>query len=161
MTIDRRSMLVAVGCWALALMAPSSVAHADGTELAIVMAEDSSVTGLTFHELKQLYMGQRLKTPKGEWMVPLNRRNEDPERVGFDDSVLGMNPEIVRQYWIDRKIRGQSGPPKTINSGAMVLKLVNKVPGAIGYVRASEASGVRVLKIDGKRPGEPGYGIHM
>src|SRR5690606_23092438 len=101
--------------------------------LAIVMAEDSSVTGLTFHELKQLYMGQRLKTPKGEWMVPLNRRNEDPERVGFDDSVLGMNPEIVRQYWIDRKIRGQSGPPKTINSGALVLKLVNKVPGAIGY----------------------------
>lgn len=161
MTIDRRSMLVAVGCWALALMAPSSVAHADGTELAIVMAEDSSVTGLTFHELKQLYTGQRLKTPKGEWMVPLNRRNEDPERVGFDDSVLGMNPEIVRQYWIDRKIRGQSGPPKTINSGALVLKLVNKVPGAIGYVRASEASGVRVLKIDGKRPGEPGYGIHM
>jgi hypothetical protein len=161
MTINRRTMTFALGCWVVALLAPSTVAHADGNELAVVMAENSSVTGMTFHELKQLYMGQRMKTPAGDWMVPLNRRADDAERIGFDDSVLGMGPETVRQYWIDRKIRGQSGPPKTINGSALIVKLVNKVPGAIGYVRLSEAQGVKVLKIDGKRPGESGYGIRF
>lgn len=159
---NRRRWVILIACLAvLGTASPSSTAYADGKDLALVVGLKSSVSGLSYHELKQLYMGNRLKTPAGEWMVPLNRKNGTPERVGFDDSVLGMSPDVAKKYWIDRKIRGQSGPPKAISSSALIMRLVNKVPGAIGYVRASEVTGVKVVKIDGKRPGEAGYAVRF
>jgi hypothetical protein len=143
----------------LAVSSHAGQVWAGGEELAVVVGPKSSVSGLSFYELKQLYMGERLKTPTGEWMVPLNRKKDTSERIGFDDSVLGMSPDVVGSYWIDRKIRGQSGPPKAIASAALILKLVEKVPGAIGYVALSEAKDVKIVKIDGKLPGQSGYGI--
>lgn len=163
--MTKRGLLYALGSllW-LSVSAPTSARADDDERLAVVVGADSSVSGLTFYELKQLYMGQKQKTPTGEWLIPLNLKANTPERVGFEISVLGMSPEVVTQYWVDRKIRGQSNPPKAIRSSALVLRLVAKVPGAIGYVRASEAQGlegVRIIKIDGQYPGEPGYGIRL
>ncbi len=155
----RRSFFLGALSCALLALGPESAARADGNELAVVVGTDSSVGGLSFHELKQLYMGRKLRTPDGKWMVPLNRKPDDLERIGFDHSVLGMSPEVVRRYWIDRKIRGQSGPPTSVKSTALILRLVDKVPGAIGYVPVSEAKGVKVVSIDGKKPGEAGYAI--
>ena len=40
------------------------------------------------------------------------------DRVGFDQVVLKMDPDAVGRFWIDRKIRGGSGPPRTVFPGA-------------------------------------------
>lgn len=140
----------------------STSASAGGEQLAIVVAANSPVSGLSFHELKRMFMGERVKNPMGKWIVPLNRKKKSAERIGFDESVLGMTPNVVGSFWIDRKIRGQSGAPKTFKSSGLILRLVSKVPGAIGYVKASDVKpGVKVVKIDGKLPGEAGYAIKM
>jgi hypothetical protein len=69
-----------------------------------------------------------------------------------------MSPEDTGRFWIDRKIRGQSGPPKSVESAAVILKVVTKVDGAIGFVKAGAVGkNVKILRIDGKLPKDPGY----
>lgn len=136
-------------------------AEARAEPLAVVVAEGSSLKVLSLYQLKQIYLGETIQNPSGRRIVPLNRGGKTPERLGFDQSVLGMTAEEATRYWIDRRIRGQSGSPKAVDPASLVQKLVERLPGAIAYVRVSEvAAGVRVLVIDGKRPGEVGYRIH-
>jgi hypothetical protein len=43
-----------------------------------------------------------------------------------------------------------------------VLRFVFNVPGAIGYVRASEVdASVKTLRVDGRLPGDRGYGLEV
>lgn len=158
----KRLLTMAGAAVLLSLSLGPSSAIADGNQLAVIVGTKSSVSGLSFHELKRLFKGEKVKTPAGKWMIPLNRKKKTSERVGFDISVLGMSPNVMGSYWVDRKIRGQSGAPKSMKSSALILRLVAKVPGAIGYVKASDVKpGVKVVKIDGKIPGETGYSIKL
>ena len=58
---------------------------------------------------------------------------------------------------------GEAGDaPKTLASTNGVLRFVFNVPGAIGYVRASEVDpSVKMLRVDGRLPGEPGYRLEV
>ena len=69
-----------------------------------------------------------------------------------------MTPEVVARYWIDRKIRGDSGPPKPIESADLLQRVVTRLDGAIGYVSATAVRpDVKVIQIDGKGPNDSGY----
>ena len=66
----------------------------------------------------------------------------------------------MARYWIDRKIRGQSGAPKAVEPVDVYARVVAKLDGAIGYVKVSDLRGdVKVLRIDGKVPTDYGYPI--
>ena len=87
----------------------------------------------------------------------------------FEDKVLGMTPDEVASYWIDRKIRGQSGAPKAVGSPELVQKVVSKVDHSIAYVRLDLVRPeVRVIAIDGRLPTDAAYqllignaGVHL
>jgi ABC-type phosphate transport system substrate-binding protein len=127
--------------------------------IAVVVSKSFPVDNLSFGDLKRLYMGNSV-TAGGKTLIPLTYPKQAQDRAAFDQSVLGMSPDEVGRYWIDRKIRGQTGSPKTVESAEVVMKVVTKVEGAIGYVRHSAASqDVKTLRIDGKLPTDPGYRI--
>lgn len=144
----------------LALPAVAVNAAEPKVPLAVVVAKSSSLNELSFRELKRLYMGDSINGPNGKKLIPLTQVPVSRDRVGFDRSVLGMSAEAVARYWIDRKIRGQSGPPKAIDSVDALTRVVGNVDGAIGYVRPDQVRGdVKIVKIDGKLPGEIGYRV--
>jgi hypothetical protein len=90
--------------------------------------------------------------------VPFNQASSSPDRVAFEEKVLGMSPDEVASYWIDRKIRGQSGAPKSVGSAELVQKVVSKVDHSIAYVRLDQVRPeVRVIAIDGKLPSDAAY----
>jgi len=129
--------------------------------LAVVVAKNFPVDNLSFADLKRLYMGDTIEA-SGKRVIPLALRMRSPERTTFDESVIGLAPDDVARYWVDRKIRGQSGPPKAIDSPLTLLRLVDKLDGSLGYVRADAVpSDVKVLRIDGKRPSDPGYRLSI
>jgi hypothetical protein len=137
-------------------------AHASASRepLAIVVAKNSALGELSFYDLKRLYLGDKLRAPDGTNLIPLNRGTSAAERLAFDHSVLGMTPAEVARYWIDRRIRGQTGAPKAIDPGLVLQRVVAKLPGAVGYVLASEVSStVKVVHIDGKLPGQTAYPV--
>jgi len=125
--------------------------------LVLVVAKDSPVSSISFYDLKRLYLGERLNVA-GKRLIALNLVPMTPERESFDKAVLNMTPEVVARYWIDRKIRGDSGPPKPIESADLLQRVVTRLDGAIGYVSATAVRpDVKVIQIDGKGPNDSGY----
>jgi hypothetical protein len=89
--------------------------------------------------------------------VPFNHVPKSEARELFDRKILRMAPDEVARYWIDRRIRGQKGPPTTAASG-LIARVVGKLPGAMSYVFSDELIfGVRALTIDGKAPASSQY----
>lgn len=159
--ITRRNAIV--GCAAgvsYLLLAPETEANgAVGEALAVVTSKQSGVSELSLYQLKRLYLGDAVQVA-GRELIALNRDAKGAERIGFDETVLGMTPEAAARYWIDRRIRGQSGAPKAIEPAAVIQRVVARLPRAVAYVRAREVGpDVQVVRIDGRRPGDAGYPI--
>ena len=152
--------LVAAAIWALCFRA-SLVGAADGkSRLVVVVADSSQLKDISMHDLKRLYLGEHVSDPDGQKLIPFNHPPGAQERVGFDRVVLDMSPEQVGRYWVDRKIRGQSGPPRSIDSPIMIQRVVTQLRGGIGYVRASDVrADVRVLSVNGKTYKDGDYPI--
>lgn len=141
----------------------ATTAPVDAAEksLAVIAAKSLPIDNLSFGDLKRLYGGTPVMAG-GKSLVPITYQKHATERIGFDQSVLGMSADEAGRYWVDRKIRGQSGPPKAVDSPEVVLKVVTKVEGAVGFIRPSAIGpGVKVLRIDGKLPSDPGYRVNF
>lgn len=142
---------------ATALVAPSALAE-PATRLVMIVAPESPLQNLELAVLVRLFGGDPVTDPSGRSLIPFNHPPRSPDRVLFDQRVLGMEPDEVAKYWIDRKIRGQSGPPRTATSLRMLVGVVSKLPGGVGYVRPEYVSSeVRALKVGGKAPDAAGY----
>lgn len=150
---------MAVGVAALVLAAP--VDADEKVSLALVVSKSSPVSELSSNELKRLYLGEAV-TAGGKRLIPLAYPTSSGERVKFEKAVLSMSPDAAARYWVDRKIRGQSGPPKAVPSPEVLQKLVSSLDVAIGYVSQSALSdGLKVVRVDGKLPGEAGYKLEF
>jgi hypothetical protein len=141
---------------------PSRDGHAKPFPLAILVNQKSPLEHLTLFELKKLYLGARINDPSGRPIVPLNQGAKLPDRVAFEAKVLGMNEAEVMSYWIDRKIRGQSGPPQAVGNADLVQRVVTKLEHAIAYASLDQLRPeVRFIAIDGKVPTDAAYGLFV
>lgn len=164
MMVTRRTLLSA---W-MAMLAVSSlgamtrVVNADErTRLVVVVAKTSPVNELSLAELRRMYMGEPLDSG-GQRLIPFNHGPSLKERIAFDKLVLGMSPQEVSRYWVDRRIRGQSGSPKAIDPADVHQRVVVKLPGAVGYVRIDELrDDVKIVRIDGKAPNDRDYPLEF
>jgi hypothetical protein len=142
---------------AATLVAPGALAQ-QGTRLVMIVAPESPLQDVELSLLMRLFGGDPVSDPSGRSLIPFNHPPRSPDRVLFDRRVLGLDPDEVAKYWIDRKIRAQPGPPRTATSLRMLLGVVSKLPGAIGYVRPEYLSPeVRALRVAGKTPESTGY----
>jgi len=84
-----------------------------------------------------------------------------PERDAILRSLYGLHEEGYRRGFLQAIFTGEaSDGPKMLATPNGVLRFVFNVPGAIGYVRASEVDGsVKTLRVDGLLPGDAGYGL--
>ena len=160
MITRRNALLGCIAAGSLVWLAPASaIAEGGGEPLAVVTSKQGGVSELSMYQLKRLYLGDNVPGAGGE-LIALNRDAKGAERIGFDQTVLGMSPEAAARYWIDRRIRGQSGAPKAVEPAAVVQRVVARLPRAVAYVRLRDvAADVQVVKIDGRKPGDPGYPI--
>jgi len=127
--------------------------------LVLIVAMNSTLKEISVRDIKRIYSGEYVSGADGERILPFNLVAASPDRVAFDSKVLGFTPAQASAYWIDRKIRGQSGPPRSIDSSATMLQVVAKLKNSIGYARASNVidKSVRTLRINGKSATDPGY----
>lgn len=132
-----------------ALCALGGLAHADGKKLVIVIAKGSSMTNISRSDLKRCFLGESV-SGGGKTLVPFNAATATPERTGFDKAVLGLSPEEVGRLWVDRKVRGQTGAPRSLPSAAHIAKVAAKFPGAIAYLPEDQlTSDIQPVQVDG------------
>lgn len=146
-----------VALWAVGLGQRTARAQ-EADSLAIVVAKDSPIQELSEFELKKLYLGANISDSSGHRIVPFNQAPSSPDRLLFEQRVLGMTPDEVARHWIDHKIRGGGSAPKAISPAELLQKVVSRMPHSLGYVRATSVQpDVRVIAIDGNMPGHGGY----
>jgi hypothetical protein len=140
-----------------AIAATFSSAHAAETGLVLVVAKSNPISDVSKAELNRIFSGEAIKID-GQAVVPFALASSLPERKAFDQAVLGMGPEEVSKYWIDRRIRGQGNPPKAAPSADAMAKVVASFPSAMGYVPASALTpALKPVSIDGKPYTNAGY----
>jgi hypothetical protein len=128
-------------------------------KLVVVVAKGSSITSITKSDLKHCFMGESTSAD-GKPLVPFNAEPKSAERAGFDRGVLGMSPDEVGRYWVDRKVRGQSGAPRSLPSVVYVQKVVAKFPNAISYLPVDQLTpDVQPVKLDGAAYTDSSYSL--
>jgi len=153
-------LALSLGCALLLLLprAERSARAANRVVLAVVVTRGSSVQDLSLSELKRIFINEGDTDPSDQRYVPFNHPPHTTDRVAFDNIVLGMSADEVSQFWIERKIRGLSGPPRSVDSLSLLLRLIARLPGAIGYARPSQlTSDVRAIRVNGKLPSDASY----
>ena len=153
-------MKIAIASMVIALcLVRGGLAHADGKKLVVVVARGSSLTSISRTDLKRCFLGEPVSSG-GKPLVPFNAAPNTPERIGFDRAVFGMSPDEVGRFWVDRKIRGQSGAPRALPSSAHMAKVAAKFPGAIGYLAEDQLTpDVQAVLVDGVPYTDAGYNI--
>jgi len=157
-TIGRRhmtGMLAAAG--GLVLCRRVGAAALPQPPLAVVVGSGTALTDLAVAALRALFQADTTMVD-GVRLAPFNRPPQSLDRVAFDRLVLGLSPDDVSRFWIDRRIRGQGRPPRVCEDPSLLARLVIRLPGAIAYVRADKVlPGMKALTIGGKMPSDAGY----
>ncbi len=139
------------------------VAHAQGSRqpIAIVVNTRTTVSNLSFAELRRIFLGQQQFWPDRSKVTLLVRAPVAREREVVLTDIYQMDEDQFRQYWIGKMFRAEvAGGPKIVYSADMATNLVSAIPGSITFVPASAVpADVKVLRIDGKLPSDPGYSL--
>jgi ABC-type phosphate transport system substrate-binding protein len=140
-----RSLIVGI-LWLLPLPGVAGTEHA---VLAVITNKSVSIAKVTRDDLRPLFQTKKASLQDVGNARPFNLPDASAQRQLFDQAVLGLDADRVVRYWIDRKIRGGERPPQTVPTAALMIKVVSKTPGAVGYVDASvvDASVKVVAKI--------------
>ncbi len=132
-------------------LAWSSALRAEDDVLVVIVNKANPASMLERSDLRPMFQTSKNRWPDGAAVTPLNLPEESSARRGFDAAVLGLDPERVARFWIDRKIRGGAPPPRKLPNAAAVLSIVTSDVGAVGYCMKSEinASVKVVARIQG------------
>lgn len=156
-----RLALLALGTVLLA--APSATRENAAESLAIVVNRSNPMNEVSLSDLRKIYRGQRTRWSNGRRVTIVMRDPGTPERQAILRSLYGLDEEEYRRSFLQAIFTGEaSDAPKMLATPNGVLRFVFNVPGAIGYVRASEVdASVKTLRVDGRLPGEAGYRLEV
>ena len=151
-------VLAAVGLLVAALCLPQPTAvRAAGKPIVLVIGANSTIKDLDFALVRRAFSGLPTEVD-GKRIIPINHANGSPLRVAFDRAVLGLEPGDVGKYWIDKRIRDEGAPPKTVPSPDLAIRIAASLPNAITYASPEQVNAsVKVLSIGGKLPNQAGY----
>lgn len=132
---------------------------AAASPVAIVVSPDLPIDGLSFREVRNLFLGERQFWNPQLRVVLLMRAPVAPERDVVLRTIYEMSEAQFRQYWISKVFRADvSAGPKIVYSTEMASELVTAIPGAVAFIDATQIpKGLKVLKIDGKLPTDKTY----
>jgi ABC-type phosphate transport system substrate-binding protein len=131
--------------------------------LAIIVNQSNPVENFSYEELRKIFLGERSHWPNGRRITLVMLDASRPERKVVLRDIYGMSEKDFNNHFIQGVFTGAVFiSPKTLTSSADVRNFVFNVPGAIGYVRASDVdSSVKVLRVDGRLPDDKEYRLRM
>lgn len=128
----------------LALWASGAVAD---EPLVIIVNPANAVSTLSVPDLTNIYRGEKSRWPNGKLILLLMAAPGSPERTAVLKKIYKMSESDYLKYFIQASFTGEvSAAPKDLDSAAQIKQTVASNPGAIGYVKQSDAdSTVKVI----------------
>lgn len=124
-----------------------SIGHAnDAEDILVVVHARSRIDQLSAHQLEAIYTRSTTRWDDGSLIIPFNLADSSPTRHRFDQVVLRLTPQQIGRFWLDQRIRGLGAPPKQVPDAALLVKVIERLPGSIGYAPSSRRTpGVKVV----------------
>ena len=127
--------------YAIILLSLSSLIEVSAGEYSVIVNKNIRFTGSENEQItlvKRLFLKKQSKWPSGIKAKPINFKSEKPEYQAFITNVLGMSESEVTSYW--GSVRAKSGvtPPSGVGNYRVVLKLVARAKGGIGYIENAD-----------------------
>ena len=163
-------MIVAVGALLLGVAPRATVRagqpqgeSAGDQDLAIIVNQSNSVDNLSMQELRTVFLGERSHWPNGRRITLVMMEPGFAERRAVLREIYHMNESDFSRHFMRGLFTGEVFvSPKTLATPVGVRKFVFNVPGAIGYVRASDVDDtVKVIRIEGHLPDDKDYAIRI
>jgi ABC-type phosphate transport system substrate-binding protein len=131
-------------------------------DVAVIVHRDVPIDNLSVSELRRVLLGEREFWPASVRITLLIRAPIAHERDVVLKNLCQMTEAQFRQHWIGKVFRADTAlAPKIVYSNEMAVDLVNRIPGAITFIDASQVNrNLKVVKIDGHLPGDKGYVLH-
>jgi ABC-type phosphate transport system substrate-binding protein len=150
MALYRRQFLLA--CGAALLSSARRLAAAGAESLVIIVHPQNPCEPLGMDDLESIFTTTRRFWVASTPIVAFNLPPRSAPRVEFDQTILGLDPDGVGRFWIDRRVRGGQPPPRVAPDAGTLVQIVANLKNAISYVPASAANAsVRVVgRIDGR-----------
>jgi phosphate transport system substrate-binding protein len=134
-----------------------------GENLAIIVNQSNPIDDLSLKELRTVFLGERSHWPNGRRITLVMMDQGLVERNAVLRDVCHMSETEFGRHFLQGLFTGEVFvSPKTLSTPTGVRKFVFNVPGAIGYVRASDVDEtVKVIRINGHRVDDPEYPLRL
>ena len=131
--------------------------------LVILVNSANNIDNLTIEELRKIFQGQRSHWPNGRKITLVVREAGNPEHETALRQIFRMSESEYERHFLHSTFTGEmAAPPKQLATAAGVKKFIFHVPGAVGYVRASEVDNtVKVVPINGHNPKDRDYPLRL
>jgi ABC-type phosphate transport system substrate-binding protein len=131
--------------------------------LAIIVNHLNPTDDLAFSELRHIFLGEKSHWPNGRRITLVMMEPGQPERRAVLHDVYQMSENDFNNHFLQGLFTGEVFvSPKTLATPIGVRKFIFNVPGAIGYVRASDTDDtVKVIRIDGRLPDDKDYTLRI
>ena len=131
--------------------------------LAIVVNRSNPIDDLSTAELRRIFLGERGHWSNGRRITIVMMESGQPERAAMLHDICQMSENEFSNHFLHGLFTGEVlVSPKTLATPVGVRKFVYNVPGAIGYLRASDVdSSVKVIRIDERYPTDKAYPLHI
>jgi ABC-type phosphate transport system substrate-binding protein len=143
--------------------APLEPPAASEQNLAIVVNVSNSTENLSMAELRKIFLGERSHWPNGRRITLVMMEPGQPERAVVLSMICQMNESEFNNHFLHGLFTGEVfASPKTLATPIGVRKFIFNVPGAIGYLRATDVdASVKVIRVDERLPEDKGYRLHI
>ncbi len=133
---------------ALIVAALSLLAAAPEKKVVVVVNKENPENSISAADLKRVYLGRLNKVGKLR-AVPINQTLSSAIAGEFLSAYVDMDQTQYKEYWVAQQVKGLGVAPMVQKASVNVLKIVAELPGAVGYVYASEVdTTVKVLPVD-------------
>lgn len=115
-------------------------------EVLVVTGANSPSITVSRNLVSDLFTGKVAFLPGGATAVPVDQPESNPLREEFYSKVSNKSVAQVKACWAKLYFTGRGVPPREGAGSDDVKKMVNSMPGAIGYIeRASLDGSVKII----------------
>jgi hypothetical protein len=131
-------------------------------EFAVVVSSGVGIDGLTFDELRRIFLFKRTVWRPGQTINVLLPDTGLPSRDFLLRQIYRMSDVELRRFILERIFQAEIDlAPKVVGSDGEAIAFAKSGRSILAIV-AADAPGIasaKVLRIDGRLPGEPGYAL--
>lgn len=106
-----------------------------GAQYSIIISKKVPLSAITVEQIRDIYL-QKRHSVGDQKIIPLNLVGQEPSRIAFENTVIGMGRDRLNAYWVKQHFQGNT-PPITQPSHDSIKVFVQNVEGAIGYIPSS------------------------